>query len=206
MSKIDDDFKISNLEISNNLGLTLSGENSRIKHIGEGSLSISSNNGLNISSNNGFNISSNTGLINITSNSNDDESINLLSSNGGINLQADTNINLLGGIVGGYDIIAPTGITTTYFPASLTTLTTLLNSTNTGVSSGGDYLNVDLSNGTNGQIKHFALYLDGGSGNNDARIRFNTTSGSTTINLDNPGKTLSLLSTPSGWLRIGGTA
>ena len=32
MSEIDDDLKISHLELSNNLGLTLTGTNQRIKH------------------------------------------------------------------------------------------------------------------------------------------------------------------------------
>ena len=201
MSEILEDIKISHLEISNNSGIVLSGENSRIKHVGSGNLDILSNNDINITA-----TSEETGNILITSNSQEDNSIQLKANDGGIKIIANTNITLSGGFVGGYDTIAPTGITTTYFPASLTTLTTLLDATNTGVSSSGNYLNVDLSNGTVGQIKHFALYQDGGSGNNDARVRFNTTSGSTTINLDNPGKTLSLLSTPTGWLRIGGTA
>jgi len=44
MSEIDEDLKISKLEISNNLGITLSSENARIKHTGEGDLNILSNN------------------------------------------------------------------------------------------------------------------------------------------------------------------
>ena len=32
MSEIDEDLKISNLEISNNFGITLTGENGRLKH------------------------------------------------------------------------------------------------------------------------------------------------------------------------------
>ena len=165
MSEIDDDLKISHLELSNNLGLTLSGANTRIKHSGDGDLNILSNNN--------------------------------------IKLQANTNINLLGGIVGGYDIIAPSGITTTNFPASMTTLTTLLNTTNTG-DAPDNYLDVSLADGEVGQIKNFALYTDGGHGYNDARIIIDTGVGivDNIINLDEVGKTVSLLYTPSGWIII----
>ncbi len=106
MSEIDEDLKISNLEISNNLGLTLSGTNPLIKHSGDGDLNISSNNGnIKINSNN---------IMFETSNH--------------ITLQAaSNNIFMNGGFVGNHETLSSAN-NNSY--ASLRTLTTFLYATN----------------------------------------------------------------------------
>ena len=118
--------------------------------------------------------------------------LNISSEYKSITLKANNNINLLGGIVGGYDTL------TVNSSPNLYTLTTLLNTTN------GNFV-VNLANGVVGQIKHFALYTDGGNTDNSANIIFNTINNTVnTITLNGPGNTLSLLYTPNKWVIIGG--
>ncbi len=63
MSEIVDDIKIQNVEVTGDLGLSLTSENPRIKHSGNGSLTIQSN-------------------------STQENALNIIAPNGGINIQA----------------------------------------------------------------------------------------------------------------------
>jgi len=97
MSGIDEDLKISNLELSNTLGLRLTGNNPSIKHSGNGDLNILSNNG------------------DITINSNN------------IKVEASNNIFMNGGFVGNYETLSSNGnasltILTTFLDATNGTL------------------------------------------------------------------------------------
>ena len=170
MTEIDDDLKISKLEISNNLGLTLSAENARIKHSGEGELNILSNNGdIRINSNN-----------------------IMVESSNHITLQAaSSNIFINGGFVGNYEILSSSG------NASLRTLTTFLNATSST-------LNITLGAGQIGQIKNFIFLTDGDNNSNVINIEVSGIMFST-ITLNTPGSTVSLLYTPLNiWSIIGG--
>ena len=203
MSEIDDDLKISHLELSNNLGLTLTGNNPLIKHSGDGDLNILSNNGdIRINSNNGdTRINSNNGDIRINSNNIIVESNNyiMVESNNYITLQAaNNNIYINGGFVGNFEILSSNG------QASLTTLTTFLNAKNSN-------LNISLEAGQLGQIKNFVFYTNELSLGNNVNI---TVTGirTLTITLNNPESTVSLLCSPispigittSAWSIIGG--
>ena len=79
MSEIDEDLKISNLELSSTFGIRLTGNNPSIKHSGNGDLNILSNNG------------------DITINSNN------------IMIEASNNIFMNGGFVGNYETLSSNG-------------------------------------------------------------------------------------------------
>jgi hypothetical protein len=76
MSEIVEDLKVANVEVSDNLGLTLTSENSRVCHTGTGALEVSTTGTVDISSANDLTLSSGNDLI-ITANGN----VDLVSSN-----------------------------------------------------------------------------------------------------------------------------
>ena len=166
MSEIDEDLKISKLEISNNLGLTLTAENSRIKHSGEGELNILSNNG-------DIRINSNNIMIEASNN---------------ITLQAmSNNIFINGGFVGNYEILSSNG------PASLRKLTTFLNAASSNLTiTLNDYDEQPIV----GQIKNFVFYTRPNETNYTVTIDVGALLNSPDIILNNPGNTVSLLYTP----------
>ena len=76
MSEIVEDLKISNLEINDDLGLTLTSDNSRVCHTGSGALEISSTGTADVSSANDLTLNSGNDLS-VVANGN----LNLVSSN-----------------------------------------------------------------------------------------------------------------------------
>ena len=140
MSEIDEDLKFSNLELSNTLGLTLTGNNPSIKHSGNGDLNILSNNG-------DITINSNNIMVEATND---------------ITLQATSNnIFMNGGFVGNYETLSSNGA------ASLRTLTTFLNATNGSLDI---TLTADPNQVMVGQIKNFVFLTDGDNATHNVNI------------------------------------
>ncbi len=91
MSEIVEDLKIANLEITNNIGLVFSAENSNIYHDNTGEFDISSNGKIEIKTvYDGDDHDPDLGLIFIKATAANDEAIHLIGENGGVEIKANS--------------------------------------------------------------------------------------------------------------------